>query len=248
MAFLSQVMAWYTDPANWTGQNSIQLRLWEHVSLSGVSLLAGLAIALPAGLYIGHTGRGARAVVALSNIGRAVPSLGWLGIVYPITTLLFQRAGIGFLPAFVALVALAIPPVVVNTYAGLQEVDDDLVEAGRGMGMAELQLLRRVEVPVALPVILAGVRSSAVTVVATATLAALVGGGTLGHFIVQGLFLNDQVRIFGAALMVAALAIATELAFGWLQRIALSPGLRGAGQRPLRNAAELDRRPGAGVL
>ena len=123
MDFLSQVAAWYTDPVNWSGQNSIPLRLWEHVSLSGVSLAAGLAIALPAGLFIGHTGRGARLVVALSNIGRAVPSLGWLGIVYPITTLLFQRAGIGFMPAFVALVALAIPPIVTNTYAGLREVD-----------------------------------------------------------------------------------------------------------------------------
>jgi osmoprotectant transport system permease protein len=246
MDFLSQVAAWYTDPANWSGQNSIPLRLWEHVSLSGVSLAAGLAIALPAGLFIGHTGRGARLVVALSNIGRAVPSLGWLGIVYPITTLLFARAGIGFMPAFVALVALAIPPVVTNTYAGLREVDADLQEAGRGMGMTELQLLGRVEVPVALPVILAGVRSSAVTVVATATLAALVGGGTLGHFIVQGLFLNDQVRIFGAAVMVALLAIATELAFGWLQRATLSPGLRSAGTRPLQSVAEVDRRPEAG--
>jgi osmoprotectant transport system permease protein len=239
MEFLNEVLAWYTDPASWSGRNSIQLRLWEHVSLSAAALTAGMAIALPVGLYIGHTGRFARVAVLLSNIGRAVPSLGWLGIVYPITTLLFQRAGIGFMPAFVALVALAIPPVVTNTYAGLQEVDADLREAGRGMGMRELQLLRQVEVPVALPVILAGIRSSAVAVVATTTLAALVGGGTLGHFIVQGLFLNDQVRVFGAALMVAVLAISTELFFGWLQRRSLSPGLRGPEHRPLPQPAEL---------
>jgi osmoprotectant transport system permease protein len=237
MDFLSQVAAWFTDPANWSGANSIPTRLWEHVSLSAAALLVGLAIALPAGLYIGHTRRGARLVVAVSNVGRAVPSLGWLGIVYPITTLLFQRAGIGFLPAVVALIALAIPPIVVNTYAGLSEVDDDLREAGRGMGMTGLQLLGRVEVPVALPVILAGVRSAAVAVVATATLAALVGGGTLGQFIVQGLFLNDQVRVFGAATIVALLAIATELAFAWLQRAALSPGLRAKRSRHASDSA-----------
>ena len=237
MDFLGEVMAWYTDPANWSGRDAIGLRIWEHVWLSATSLGAGLLLALPAGLYIGHTDRGARAVVAISNIGRAVPSLGWLGIAYPITTLLFARAGIGFMPAFVALVALAIPPIVTNTYAGLHEVDDDLREAGRGMGMTELQLLRRVEVPAALPVILAGVRSSAVTVVATATLAAIVGGGTLGHFIVQGLFLNDQVRIFGAAVLVALLALATEVGFAVLQRRAISPGLRGAADRLERGVA-----------
>ena len=245
MDFLGEVLAWYGDPANWSGRDAIGLRIGEHVWLSVASLSVGLLLALPAGLYIGHTNRGARAVVALSNVGRAVPSLGWLGIVYPITTLLFARGGIGFLPAFVALVALAIPPIVTNTYAGLREVDDDLREAGRGMGMSELQLLRGVEVPVALPVILAGVRSSAVTVVATATLAALVGGGTLGHFIVQGLSLNDQVRVFAAAVLVAMLALGTEAGFALVQRRALSPGLRGAGDR-LPGAAGVDRRPEAG--
>lgn len=225
MDFLGQVLAWYTDPANWSGNNAIQLRLWQHLSLSVASLGAGLAIALPIGLYIGHTGRGARVAVALSNIGRAVPSLGWLGIAYPISTGLFQRAGIGFLPAFIGLVALAIPPIVTNTYAGLRDVDPELREAARGMGMRELQLLVRVEVPVALTVILAGIRVSAVAVIATAPLAALVGGGTLGSYILQGLELSDEVRVFAAALMVAVLAVLTELAFAWLQRRAVSPGL-----------------------
>jgi osmoprotectant transport system permease protein len=225
MEFLGEVWAWYVDPANWTGNNRIPLRMWEHVSLSVASLAAGLAIALPVGLYIGHTGRGARVAVAISNIGRAVPSLGWLGIAYPIATGLFQRGGIGFLPAFIGLVALAIPPVVTNTYTGLQEVDADMREAGRGMGMRELELLSRVEIPVALPVILAGVRVSAVAVVATAPLAALVGGGTLGSYILQGLALSDEVRVFAAAVLVALLAILTELGFAWLQRRAVSPGL-----------------------
>jgi osmoprotectant transport system permease protein len=227
MDFLGQVLAWYTDPANWTGNNGIPLRLWQHLSLSFVSLAVGIAIALPIGLYIGHTGRGARFAVAVSNIGRAVPSLGWLGIAYPISTALFQRAGIGFLPAFIGLVALAIPPIVTNTYAGLRSVDPELREAARGMGMPELQLLTRVEVPVALTVILAGIRVSAVAVIATAPLAALVGGGTLGAYILQGLALSDEVRVFAAAVMVALLAILTELAFAWLQRRAVSPGLAG---------------------
>jgi len=225
MEFLGQVMAWYTDPANWTGNNAIPLRLWQHLSLSVASLGAGLAIALPIGLYIGHTGRGARVAVAVSNIGRAVPSLGWLGIAYPISTGLFQRAGIGFLPAFIGLVALAIPPIVTNTYAGLRDIDPELRETARGMGMRELQVLMRVEVPVALTVILAGIRVSAVAVIATAPLAALVGGGTLGSYILQGLELSDEVRVFAAAVMVALLAILTELAFAWLQRRLVSPGL-----------------------
>jgi len=227
MDFLGQVLAWYTDPANWTGNNAIPLRLWQHLLLSVTSLFAGLAIALPIGLYIGHTGRGARVAIAVTNIGRAVPSLGWLGIAYPISTGLFQRAGIGFLPAFIGLVALAIPPIVSNTYAGLRAVDPELREAARGMGMRELQLLARVEVPVALTVILAGIRVSAVAVVATAPLAALVGGGTLGAYILQGLALSDEVRVFAAAVMVAMLAILTELGFARLQRRFVSPGLAG---------------------
>lgn len=245
MDFLAQVWAWYTDPANWSGRNGIPLHLWEHVSLSAASLLAAVAVALPVGLYIGHTGRGARAVVAISNIGRAVPSLGWLGIAYPISTGLFHRAGIGFLPAFIGLVALAIPPIVTNTYTGLREVDADLRESARGMGMRELQLLTLIEIPVALPVILAGVRVSAVAVVATATLAALVGGGTLGSYILQGLDLSDEVRVFAAAVMVALLAVLTELSFAWLQRRVTSPGLGAAGDLPGLEPSRLEvRRPG----
>jgi osmoprotectant transport system permease protein len=241
MEFLAEVWAWYVDPANWTGNNSIPLRLWEHVSLSVASLLAGLAIALPLGMYIGHTGRGARAVVAISNIGRAVPSLGWLGIAYPIGTALFQRGGIGFLPAFIGLVALAVPPVVTNTYAGLRDVDADLREAGRGMGMRELELLMRVEVPVALPVILAGIRVSAVAVVATAPLAALVGGGTLGSYILQGLALSDEVRVFAGAVLVALLAIITELTLALVQRRAVSPGLSRPDDVPLTGPSQVTR-------
>ncbi len=226
MEFLGEVAAWFADPASWEGRNSIPLRLWEHVSLSATALAMGMLIALPIGLAIGHSGRGARAAVAITNIGRAIPSLGWLGMVLPITLVLFERGGLGFLPALIALVALAIPPIVTNTYAGLREVDRELIDSARGMGMGERHILAAVEVPIALPVILAGIRSSAVQVVATATLAAVVAGGTLGDFILQGIFVRDLPRVFGAALMVAALALATEGLFALLQRLATSPGLR----------------------
>ena len=228
MELIGQGIAWLADPANWTDpRNGILLRLWEHVSLSAASLVVATLIALPIGLWIGHTGRGAAVVIAIANIGRAVPSVGWLGIVFPVTLALFGRGGLGFLPSLIALVALAIPPMVTNTYAGLREVDRDLVEAGRGMGMREIELLRSVEVPVALPVILAGIRISAVQTVATATLASIVGGGTLGEFIVQGILIRALDRVVGAAILVAALALLTELAFSLIQRRAVSPGLRG---------------------
>jgi osmoprotectant transport system permease protein len=236
MELFGEAIAWLTTAENWTDpRNGILLRLWEHLSLSVVALLAATVIALPVGLWIGHTGRGAGGVIAVANIGRAVPSVGWLGIVFPITLLALGRAGIGFVPAVIALTALGIPPIVTNTYAGMREVDADLVEAGRGMGMRESEIVRRVEVPVAMPVILTGIRISAVQVVATATLAAIVGGGTLGHFIVQGIFTRDLDRVVGAAILVAALAILTELLFTWVERRAVSPGLRG---RPKASPAE----------
>jgi osmoprotectant transport system permease protein len=224
MEFFGEVIAWFANPATWAGRNGIPIRLWEHVSLSAASLAVGTLIALPVGLVIGHTGRGAVLAVSIANIGRAIPSLGLLGIVFPLGLVL--GLGLGFWPSLIALVALAIPPIVLNTYVGLSEVDRDLVEAARGMGMREGQILGRLEVPIALPVILAGIRTSAVQVVATATLAAVISGGTLGHLILAGVNTGDEVQVFGSALLVAILAIGTELAFGFLQRAATSPGLR----------------------
>jgi len=229
MEFLGDVVAWFGDPATWAGRDGIPARLGEHVWVSAVSLGLGVAIGLPLGLWVGHTGRGAGVVVGIANIGRAVPSLGLLGLAF--LALLPFGLGIGALPAIVALTALAIPPIVTNTYVGLADVDRDLVEAARGMGMRESQVVRRVEIPIALPVIMAGIRTSAVQVVATATLAAVIGGGTLGHLILIGFNVGDEVRVFGAALVVAALSIATELGFAWLQRASTAPGLRARSAR-----------------
>lgn len=223
MEFLGDVAAWFVDPATWTGRNGLPTRGFEHLWISAVGLGIGVAIALPLGLLIGHTGRGAGLVVSAANIGRAVPSLGLMGLVFLL--LLPVGLALGPLPAIVALAALAIPPIVVNTHAGLHGVDRELIEAARGMGLSEWQILRRVEVPIALPLILAGVRTSAVQVVATATLAAVFGGGTLGELIIIGFNTGDQVEVFGGAIVVAALSILTELAFAAVQRAGTSPGL-----------------------
>jgi osmoprotectant transport system permease protein len=240
MELFGDGIGWLTNPANWADpRNGIFLRLWEHVSLSAVALAVAVAIALPVGLLIGHTGRGAAVVIAIANIGRAVPSVGWLGIVFAPLLVLFGRGGIGFAPSVIALILLAIPPIVTNTYAGMREVDREMVEAGRGMGMRESEIVRLVEVPVALPVIMAGVRSSAVQVVATATLATIVGGGTLGAFIVQGIDVRALDRVVGAAILVALLAIFTEVGFGMLQRRAMSPGLRAPADWAPHDAAEV---------
>ena len=222
--FLGEVAAWFGAPTTWTGRDGIPVRLWEHLWISGVSLGAAIGIGLPLGLAIGHSGKGARAVVAIANIGRAVPSLGLMGLAFIL--LLPFGLGVGPLPTIIALTALGIPPIVVNAYVGLREVDRELIEAASGMGMRESEVLRRVEIPIALSVILAGVRTSAVQIVATATLAAAIGGGTLGQIIYIGFNVGDEVRVFGAALVVAALSIATELGFGAIQRAATSPGLR----------------------
>jgi osmoprotectant transport system permease protein len=235
MEFFGEVIDWFADPANWMGRNGIPNRLIEHVSISVVSLGIGLVLALPVGLFIGHTGRGAFLAVSLSNIGRAIPSLGMIGLVFPITLAL--NISSGFWSTVIALAALAIPPIVTNTYAGLREVDRETIEAGRGMGMREGQLLRTVEIPLAMPLILAGIRTSAVQVVATATLAIVVGGGTLGTLIYIGVQTSDEPMVFASALLVALLAILTEVAFVLLQRSAVSAGSRAS------SAAELVIRP-----
>lgn len=240
--FLGEVAAWFANPATWSGRDGIPTRLAEHLWISGAALAASVTIGLPLGLFIGHTDRWAGGVVAIANIGRAVPSLGFMGLAF-IALLPFGLA-LGPLPAIIALVALGLPPIIVNAWAGLREVDDDLLEAARGMGMRELDVLRRVEIPIALPIILAGVRTTAVQIVATATLATVVGGGTLGQLILIGFNVGDQVRIFGAALVVALLSIGTEVAFAALQRAATSPGLRAALVAPAERT-QLSRTAGA---
>ncbi len=213
------VVNWFLDPSNWTGTSGIPNRTVEHLQLSGLAVLIAALVAIPVGLLIGHTGRGAVATVAIGNLGRAVPSYAMLVIFVPILH-------IGFTNALAALVLLAIPPILTNTHAGMRGVDQEMIEAGRGMGMTELELLRGVELPLALPVIIAGLRVAAVAVVATATLAALVGGGALGRYIVDGFALRDTPQLVGGAILVALLAVLTERSFALVERFAVSPGVR----------------------
>ncbi|HEX9738267.1 MAG TPA: ABC transporter permease [Candidatus Limnocylindria bacterium] len=234
MEFLGDVAAWFTDPANWTGRDAIPLRTAEHVMLSGISLLVGVLIALPLGVFIGHTGRWAGLVVAVTNAGRAVPSVGVLGIAYSLTLPFIAAAGlrgIGTLPTLIALTALAIPPIVVNAYIGVRDVERDTTEAARGMGMRDWQVLRRVELPLALPVILAGIRTASVQVIATATLGAIISAGGLGQYIVVGFAVRDFPMMFAGSLLVVALALTSEALFALAQRAAVSPGLRRASTR-----------------
>jgi len=229
MDFLGEVAAWFADAANWSGRDAIPVRVAEHVVLSGVSLAAGALIALPLGLAIGHTGRWAGLVVAVTNVGRAVPSVGVLGIAYSLTLPVIAAAalrGIGNLPTLIALTALALPPIVLNAYVGIRGVDAETVEAARGMGMSEPQILRRVELPIALPVIVAGVRTASLQVIATATLGAVISAGGLGQYIVVGFALRDFPRTFAGSLLVIALVLISEVIFALAQRAAVSPGVR----------------------
>lgn len=221
MSFLLDVLHWFADPAHWQGDAGIVHRLQEHIAMSAAATAVAALIALPIGLTLGHLGRGGGLAINISNIGRALPS-------FAILVLAVQAVGIGATPAFLALVALAIPPMVTNSFVGMRDVDAQLRDAARGLGMGDLRVLARVELPNAIPVVMAGVRTAGVQVVATATLAALVGWGGLGRYIVDGLAQRDFVQVFAGALLVAALSAAAELALALLQRVLTPAGLRSA--------------------
>jgi osmoprotectant transport system permease protein len=226
MNVVSDTVEWLADPLHWSGPNGIPVRLGEHVAISAVSLLIALAIGLPIGLYIGHTRRYTNFAVNSANLWRALPSLAVIAIVLPITAALDPQAGFKLYPTIVAMVVLAVPPIMVNAYSGLVGVDRDVLEAGRGQGMSERQVLRRVELPLSVPVIATGVRSAAIQVVATATLGAVFGFGGLGRYLVNGISQNDKGQIFGGVVLVAAVVLVTELGFAIAQRVITPRGLR----------------------
>jgi osmoprotectant transport system permease protein len=219
---VNQVLAWLTDPAQWSGPDGIPARTLQHLWYSLLATAIAAAIALPIGVLIGHTGRGALFAVNLTNLGRAIPSLG-------IIILMFTLVGFGIVPVLVALTALAVPPIVTNSYIGVRSVDRDIREAAEGMGMRGRQVLWQVELPVAMPLIMAGIRTSAVQVVATATLAAIVGLGGLGRYLIDGLSQRDLPQVVGGAILVAVLSLLTELVLGRVQTLVVSRGLAGQG-------------------
>jgi osmoprotectant transport system permease protein len=230
MDVFGEMFQWFADPANWTGPDGVPTRVLEHIALSAAGVALGLLVALPIGLMIGHLRRGEFVAVSIANLGRAIPSFAILSIVFQVMATYFQAAAFGFWPTVIALLLLAIPPILTNTYVGIEGVDQDTVEAARGMGMTGGQVLRKLEVPLALPLMIAGIRTAAVQVVATATLAALIAGGGLGRYIIDGFAQGDQAQILAGAVLVAFLAIVTELGFGLVERV-VSPRTSSRGRR-----------------
>jgi osmoprotectant transport system permease protein len=212
MSIVSDTAAWLTDPAHWAGVDGVPHRLGEHLAVSGISVALACLIALPVAFVLGHLGRGGSVVVNLSNASRAVPTFGLL-ILLAVTPV-----GFGNRATVVALTLFAVPPLLTNAYIGVRDVDPEVREAATGMGMTGRQLLRRVEVPLALPLVAAGLRTASVQVVATATLAAYVGGGGLGRLIADGFGRGDPAMTAAGGVLVALLALLVELALAMLQR------------------------------
>lgn len=222
MTFLRFAWSWLTSGQQWQGTDSIPLRVLQHLGYSGLALLIAVLIALPLGVAIGHTGKGAILIVSLANVWRAIPTLGLL---------IMMVVLLGFSPLtwLIPLVALAIPPILVNAYEGVLGVDPDLTDAARGMGMTGWQLLFRVEIPVATPLIMLGLRTAAIFIVATATIAAEIGLGGLGRFIIDGLASNQYGQVAGGGALVVALALIVQVIFVGLRRLVVPDGLRQAG-------------------
>ncbi|TDT39889.1 osmoprotectant transport system permease protein [Streptomyces sp. BK208] len=219
MNVLNFVNAFFSDSAHWHGYDGIPTRLVEHVQYTLMALGLAAAIGLPVGLLTGHTGRGGNAVAFVATAARALPSFGLLVLIAVVV-------GIGLLPVMIPLVVLAIPPILVTTYEAVRSVDPSPVDAARGMGMHETGILFRVELPVALPLVLSGLRSAAIQVVSTATIAAYVSLGGLGRYIIDGLYQRDYEKVVGGAALVAVLALVTLALFWAAGRFAVSPGVR----------------------
>ncbi len=219
MTGFSEAVVYLNDPFNWTRANGILELLAEHLAISVVAVLAALVVALPAGVALGASGRGGGAIVVVSNVSRAVPTLALL------TLFAVSPIGFGNRATTIALAVFAVPPILTNTYVGFRGVDADVREAARGMGMSRGAVIGRVDLPLALPLVMTGVRTAAVQVVATASLAALVGGGGLGRMVALGFGQQNYGLIIAGAVLIAALALLTELALVLLSW-AVTPGPR----------------------
>ncbi|MBL7502107.1 ABC transporter permease [Frankia sp. CNm7] len=225
MSTVEDAFGWLADGAHWSGGDGIPARLGEHLMLTGVSVGIAAALALPLGIWLGHRGRGGGLATNLSGALRAVPTFAVLVL------LAIGPLGIGDRTTIVALVVFAVAPLVTNGYVGVREVDAGVREAARGMGMSGGQLLVRVELPLALHMIMVGVRLASVQVIATATIAALIGGGGLGRYVVDGLAQHDQPKVFAGAILVATLALVVDGLFLALTRLLAPGGARGARSR-----------------
>jgi osmoprotectant transport system permease protein len=238
-ALWADVVAFLSAPGTYQGRFALQSLLVQHLYYTLVAALIAAAVAVPLGLWVGHRGRGELGVVAAANTGRAIPDFG-------IILIAFIAFGLSPIPVFIALVALAIPPILVNTYVGVRQVDADVVDAAVGSGYTGWQVLRRIELPLAAPLIMTGLRTAAVQVVATATLAAYVGLGGFGRLIIDGLAAGATrgdpppglARVVIGCVCVALLAVVTEVALGRLER-----GVTPRGMRPQRTDEPLEEAP-----
>lgn len=226
---MSGVLDWFGDPENWSGEDGVPVLLGQHVLLTVTSVLIALAVGLPLALWLGHRHRGGILAINLTNIGRAIPIVALLSL---FSLSIFGSGYLGpygrsGLATLVTLALFALPPIVTSTYTAMVEVDPDVVEAARGMGMSEGTLLRRVEMPLAAPLIVSGLRLAVVQVWATATIAALVAGPGLGNIITRGFANNQTAEVVAGSLIVAAVALALEVGLLGLQR-ALEPQADGA--------------------
>ncbi|RZU63706.1 ABC transporter permease [Zhihengliuella halotolerans] len=222
MNLLLDAAAWLADPAQWTGPGSVPTRILEHLWVTLLVVVAAAAVALPAGVWVGHTGRGRSVVIAFAGAARAIPTLGLL-------TLLGLWLGIGLGAPLLALIVLAIPSLLAGAYSGVESVDHTTTSAARALGMSEWQIVTRVELPLAAPVILGGVRAATLQVIATATLAAYLANTGLGRYLFNGLKSRDYAQMLAGALLVTLLALLLEIVLALLQRRA---------QRMARPAAE----------
>lgn len=227
----NQGWQWLSDAANWQGSSGIPARIVEHLGYTGLTLLLSLAVAVPLGLYVGHTGRGRAVVVSLASMLRALPTLGIMTLFALLAT-----TSLSLMPAICALVLLAVPPILTGTYAGIAAVDRQVVDAARSMGMTEWQVLFKVEVPNGLAVMLGGFRSAVLQVISTVAVVAFISLGGLGRYIIDGLAVQDYGQVLGGAVVIAVLAIATDGLLALLQRTVVSPGLKKSTLPPARAA------------
>lgn len=221
MSVVSDTIDWLGDSVNYSGYDGVPTRMVEHLVYTAETIAIAGLIAIPVGLWIGHTGRFRSVAVAVTGSMRALPTLGLL-------TAIALIVGIGITAPLIALVVLAVPPLLAGAYSGLESVDRQTVDAARAMGMSEMQILRKVEIPLALPIIVGGIRSSVLQVVATATVAAFVGLGGLGRYLIDGQAVSDYAQMAGGSVLVIVLALALDGVFAGLQ--ALATGRRPAPQ------------------
>lgn len=216
---------WFLDPTHWTDQDGVPARLVEHLSYSGLALLIAGIVAMPIGLYVGHTGKGTVLIAGLANGLRALPSLGLIVLMVIVFGPVFTSDLAFEIPCLIVLVLLAIPPIMAGAYAGIATIDPAVVDAARGMGYRPTGLLFRVELPCALPLILSGFRGATLQVISTATIAAYVSLGGLGRLIIDGRASNDYAQMAAGAVLVGGLALCVDLAIGVVARLSVSPGL-----------------------